>query len=44
MKNFEMSNDQSIKEYFTKKGMKLFYQLNENLNAYRRSFEKEKLI
>ncbi len=33
-----------VREYLIKKGLKLFHDLNENLNAYKQNFEKEKII
>ena len=33
-----------VREYLIRKGLKLFHDLNENLNAYKQNFEKEKII
>ena len=41
MKKFHLSSAKGIREYYLKKGMKLFVDLNENLNAYKQAFEKE---
>ncbi len=35
MKNFKIEKPKMIREYLIKKGLKLFHDLNENLNAYK---------
>lgn len=40
MKNFKLNSGKQVREYFIRKGMRLFYELNENLNAYKQGFDK----
>lgn len=44
MKKLQISHFASARNYYLKRGMRLFYELNQNLNAYKQSFEKEKVI
>ena len=32
------------RSFYVKKGMRLFFELNDNLNAYKQSFEKERML
>ena len=35
MKKFQIQNFASVRNYYLQKGMRLFYELNQNLNAYK---------
>ena len=39
LKAFKIQSQKQIRELFLKSGMRLFYELNRNLNAYNSSFE-----
>ena len=44
MKHFKIDNAQSVRKLLIKKGIRLFYDLNDNLNAYRQPFDEEKTV
>ena len=44
MKNFKIDSATMMRNYLIKKGIRLFYDLNDNLTAYRNPFMDEKLV
>lgn len=40
MKNFNINDSKQVRGLYLKKGMRMFFELNEHLNAYRAPFEK----
>jgi len=44
MKHFKIDNAQSVRNFLVKKGIRLFFDLSDNLNAYRKNFSEEKTI
>lgn len=44
MKSFKIDSAQSVRNVLIKKGVRLFYDLNDNLNAYRQGFADEKTM
>lgn len=44
MKGFKIDSATSVRNYLIKKGIRLFYDLNDNLNGYRQPFCDEKLV
>mmetsp|Transcript_15902 Transcript_15902/g.24512 ORF Transcript_15902/g.24512 Transcript_15902/m.24512 type:complete len:157 (+) Transcript_15902:1206-1676(+) len=44
MKKFHLSSAKAVREFFIKKGIRLFVDLNENLNGYKQSFEREQVL
>jgi len=44
MKSFKIDSATTVRNYLIKKGIRLFYDLNDNLTAYKQAFVDEKLI
>ena len=44
MKKFQLHDTKNVRAHFLDKGMRLFYELNDNLKAYKQGFEKERVL
>lgn len=44
MSRFDINDAKAVRGHYLRKGMRLFFELNENLNAYKKPFERQKSI
>lgn len=44
MKAFEIHNPKQVRDYYVKRGMRLFFELNDHLSAYKELYQRERII